>query len=237
MTYQEFIDNILNTRGRFNCGDVYHERHHILPRCCGGTNDEFNLIDLYAREHCIAHRLLAEENPTNISLVKSYVVTACVRLPTQHPDEISEEDKLSARLFASKMLKELFKDKTNHPNYGKHLSESTRRKIGIGNMGNKKCVGRVLSEETKRKIGNANRNPSTETRNKMSASQKIAQSGDKNSRARKVIRISDGKVYTCGKYAAIENGINYSTFKAKIQRNIGDYMYLDEWKTLNEING
>ena len=29
ITYQDFIQNILNTRGRFNCGDEYHERHHI----------------------------------------------------------------------------------------------------------------------------------------------------------------------------------------------------------------
>lgn len=61
LTYQEFIDNIINIRGRFNCGDEYHERHHIMPKCMGGTNDEENLIDLYAREHYIAHELLAKE--------------------------------------------------------------------------------------------------------------------------------------------------------------------------------
>lgn len=31
LTYKQFIDNILRTRGRFNCGEEYHERHHILP--------------------------------------------------------------------------------------------------------------------------------------------------------------------------------------------------------------
>lgn len=36
MTYDEFIDNILKTRGRFACGDKYYERHHIVPKCCGG---------------------------------------------------------------------------------------------------------------------------------------------------------------------------------------------------------
>ena len=59
MCYQEFIQNILNTRGRFNCGDEYHERHHIIPRCLGGGNEEENLIDLFAKEHFIAHKLLA----------------------------------------------------------------------------------------------------------------------------------------------------------------------------------
>ena len=54
MGYKDYISNILNTRGRFNC-DGYKERHHIVPRCMGGTNDNDNLIDLYAEEHYIAH--------------------------------------------------------------------------------------------------------------------------------------------------------------------------------------
>lgn len=40
VTYQEFINNILNTRRRFACGEEYYERHHIRPKCIGGTNDE-----------------------------------------------------------------------------------------------------------------------------------------------------------------------------------------------------
>ena len=38
MTYSEFIENILATRGRFGCGEQYHERHHILPKSHGGEN-------------------------------------------------------------------------------------------------------------------------------------------------------------------------------------------------------
>lgn len=60
LTYKEFIDNILETRGRFACGDEYHERHHIVPKCIGGGNEELNLIDLYAREHFIC---LCQEHP------------------------------------------------------------------------------------------------------------------------------------------------------------------------------
>ena len=66
MNYKTFIENILNTRGRFACGEEYHERHHIIPKSCGGTNDKNNLIDLFAKEHFIAHKLLALENPDNI---------------------------------------------------------------------------------------------------------------------------------------------------------------------------
>lgn len=70
MTYKEFIQQILDTRGKFGIPKgEYKERHHIIPKCMGGTNDKDNLIDLYAREHFIAHKLLAEENPDNYSLV------------------------------------------------------------------------------------------------------------------------------------------------------------------------
>lgn len=96
------------------------------------------------------------------------------------------------------------------------------------NKGNKYCVGRVLSEETKRKIGEANKNPSAETRAKMSASQKVAQAGAKNSRAKKIIRLSDGKIYDYIKQAAEENNINYSTLKARLQKgNNTEFMYYD----------
>ena len=79
MTYQEFINNILQTRGRFACGDEYHERHHIIPRCKNGLDDDDNLIDLFAREHFIAHKLLAEENMGDDQLVHAYMLMAFVK--------------------------------------------------------------------------------------------------------------------------------------------------------------
>lgn len=41
----------------------YVERHHILPRCMGGSDDESNLVALTAREHYVAHLLLANMYP------------------------------------------------------------------------------------------------------------------------------------------------------------------------------
>lgn len=38
----------------------YKERHHIIPRCIGGLDDDQNLVDLTAREHFICHLLLAK---------------------------------------------------------------------------------------------------------------------------------------------------------------------------------
>lgn len=95
-TYEEFINNILDSRGRFACGDEYHERHHILPKSCGGTNNENNLIDLYAKEHFEAHRLLALENPDNKKLVSAWWMMSHIKgsdkqeLYELTPDEYEE---------------------------------------------------------------------------------------------------------------------------------------------------
>ena len=34
------------------------ERHHIIPKSCGGTDVADNLVDLTVREHYIVHLLL-----------------------------------------------------------------------------------------------------------------------------------------------------------------------------------
>lgn len=39
-------------------GSVYCERHHIIPKCLGGSDLKNNLVNLTAREHFIAHMLL-----------------------------------------------------------------------------------------------------------------------------------------------------------------------------------
>ena len=229
MTYKDFIQNILNTRGRFNYGDEYCERHHIQPKCLGGTNDQENLIDLFAREHFIAHKLLAEENPNEIKLIQAYNIMAFTHNNDQSQRyALTPQEYEEARMIISNALKEKYKDPTQHPCYGTHLSEERKALISQINKGNKYCVGRVLSQETKNKIGNANRNPSIETRTKMSESQKARNlNGGNNPRARKVIRIKDLKIYDCAKDCAEDNNINYSTFKGWVQKSKNGFMYYD----------
>lgn len=38
----------------------YTEKHHIVPKSLGGSNDEINLVRFTAREHFICHRLLTK---------------------------------------------------------------------------------------------------------------------------------------------------------------------------------
>ena len=105
MTYTEFINNILQTRGRFMNSNEYYERHHIIPKCKNGSDDEDNLIDLFAREHFIAHKLLAEENINDDQLAHAYTLMAFVKDKNQKryeltPEEYEEARKIYAKRFS-----------------------------------------------------------------------------------------------------------------------------------------
>ena len=100
MEYKDYINNILSTRGRFNC-DGYKERHHIVPKCMGGTNDVDNLIDLYAEEHYIAHKLLALENQDNNKIVHAWWRMSQRRSTNNGVIEVSPEDYAQARKLHS----------------------------------------------------------------------------------------------------------------------------------------
>lgn len=39
---------------------IYYEKHHIIPRCCGGSVEPTNLVLLTAKEHFIVHLLLTK---------------------------------------------------------------------------------------------------------------------------------------------------------------------------------
>lgn len=58
-TYAELIE-FAKTHER---KQKYMEKHHIIPRHMGGTDDESNIILLTVAEHVQAHFLLAKENP------------------------------------------------------------------------------------------------------------------------------------------------------------------------------
>lgn len=107
MTYNEFIENILHTRGRFACGNEYCERHHIVPKCKNGSNDENNLIDLFAKEHFIAHKLLYLENPDDAQLAYAYTLMAFMKDRKLQryeltPEEYEEARKVYAIKFSGK---------------------------------------------------------------------------------------------------------------------------------------
>lgn len=61
MNYNKLYELIINKHGlKIKPKDVYTERHHIIPKSIGGTNEVDNLVYLQARVHFICHRLLCK---------------------------------------------------------------------------------------------------------------------------------------------------------------------------------
>lgn len=165
----------------------YTEKHHIIPRCMGGTDDPTNLVRLTPEAHYVAHQLLVKLYPDNHKLIYAVVLmtagnfrnnklygwvrrknSIAMRTAKQN---MSEETK--AKMSASKKGKTRSaetKAKMSAANKGKTLSDETKAKIRIANK------GRAVSEETKAKLRSANlgksRDLSVESRAKMSAATK-----------------------------------------------------------------
>jgi hypothetical protein len=49
------------------------ERHHVIPKCMGGSNREENLVYLTAKEHFIAHKLLVRVHPDVYGLAQALI--------------------------------------------------------------------------------------------------------------------------------------------------------------------
>lgn len=64
MNYENHYNMLIERAQRRNwtktTSGCYVELHHILPRCLGGIDDNENLVYLTAKEHYVAHLLLAK---------------------------------------------------------------------------------------------------------------------------------------------------------------------------------
>lgn len=58
-----YVRLIERARDRELPADIYTEKHHVTPRCMGGSDDPDNIVVLTAREHAVCHLLLARANP------------------------------------------------------------------------------------------------------------------------------------------------------------------------------
>ena len=57
--YKQLVNTRVSLRGHTKPEDgEYYERHHIVPRSFGGSDEPENLVVLTAKEHLIAHHLL-----------------------------------------------------------------------------------------------------------------------------------------------------------------------------------
>ena len=55
MNYNKIYISIISKAQSRKKLDGYIEKHHIIPRSFGGSDDESNIVELTAREHFLAH--------------------------------------------------------------------------------------------------------------------------------------------------------------------------------------
>jgi len=139
---------------------VYTEKHHIVPRCLGGSNDKSNLVYLTAREHLLAHKLLDKIYPDNRKIF--FALWSMLTMKNDDMKRIPnsrEYEKAKIRMAAQ--MSQIQKGRKRPPQTELHRKRNSESQLG-----------KVLSEETKSKIREKRKLQITtdETRAKISAS-------------------------------------------------------------------
>jgi 5-methylcytosine-specific restriction endonuclease McrA len=138
---------ILNARNRII--DGYVEKHHVIPKSLGGTDEISNLVVLTAKEHFVCHLLLTKMTE---GLHRRSMWHAAWNMANQKR-QYQDRYKVSSRVY------EIIKTAN-----AKALSESNRGKSS-------KNKGRIISAEWRAKLSEANKGKlrSEESRAKQSA--------------------------------------------------------------------
>lgn len=190
MNYKRIYENLIDkAAGRIFVSGI-HERHHIVPKSFGGTDDKSNIAILTYREHFIAHWLLTKFTKGIYLRKMKHALLRLTSKSKSHKGKIisSWQYDLAKRLKSEAMI------------------------------GNQYSKGHIQTEESRNKMSESwkRRGPvSEETRAKQSASRigndygkankgilkpeewryKMSRGG--NGRAKKIICINDTKVFDC----------------------------------------
>lgn len=79
MNYERIYNNLIERAKSRNITNTYYERHHIIPRCLGGTNEACNLVNLTPEEHYLAHQLLVKMHPDHYGLIYAAILMCAGR--------------------------------------------------------------------------------------------------------------------------------------------------------------
>jgi len=167
--YQTWYQNITD-RARIRNLDCYTEKHHIIPRSLGGTDDTGNLVDLTAREHFICHWLLVKMNSGED---RAKMVYALRMMRAEKTGQQRYKTKITARVYEN-IKKEYSIINSNRVKgsgngfYGKTHTVAARQRISEANKGRVQPLDE--KEKQKAAITGRKRNPfSDEWKANMSA--------------------------------------------------------------------
>lgn len=129
-------------------GSTYFEKHHILPKCIGGSNDKSNLVLLTAKEHFICHKLLAEIYPDEPKL--KYALWA---MSSMVSGKVNRGYKVSSIEY--QRLKESLRETQISRGRKNFTDNNPAKKISNRVLLSERMSNRVISEETKLKMASA----------------------------------------------------------------------------------
>lgn len=163
MNYRKAYNNLIERAQNRNILG-YSEKHHIVPKCLGGSNKKSNIVRLTAREHYIAHVLLVKIYPKERKLI--YAAAYMCSSSKNHKGRSGNRIYEWLKIQRSKAMSELHK--------GKIVSEETRQKLREKNKNYRPSedakrrsreaqIGHPVSEETKKKISEANKGGKSRT--------------------------------------------------------------------------
>jgi hypothetical protein len=175
--YQRFIDAL-----KGQSVDGYAEVHHIVPRSLGGSDDAGNLIRLTARQHYVAHWMLARAiggsasrsffmmsnlgkygkvNSATYEIARMEYAEQVSKQLKGKPSQCSFSDETRQKMRDKKLGRKLAPEhieKMRLSRIGKKMSAEFCRKVSESKRG--KGNGRdgyVMSDDTKQRIGDAQR--------------------------------------------------------------------------------
>ena len=167
--------------------DCYVEQHHIIPKSEGGLDEPDNLVNLTAREHYIAHLLLAK-------IYKDFKMYAAIRWMKIGQSKLHKGQRgfrFNSRLFEKmkleydnrnrgKVISMEARKKMSLAKRGKKMSLESRQRMSIVRKGHRPYFTKGHSDETREKIANSMRGK------KFSFGQKISllKRGNKNVRGK-----------------------------------------------------
>jgi hypothetical protein len=135
----------------------YTERHHIIPKCLGGTDNDINIVKLSAREHFVCHWLLTKMVTDKKEQYQLWNAFSCMlyrKNDSQRRYKISSKIFENIKLAGAKIKSIRFSGENNpmfgrtgknSPHFGIKKSSAHIEKIRRGN------IGKVRTTESKEK--------------------------------------------------------------------------------------